>query len=172
MGFVSLCKTSAHLYGIFVHMGNELTVFNQELNTLYEAESYDKPLIVEQSCNERSDIRGFCGKWRQMSETQMNCFYKYFLLTLRYEQEDIKAILEQFKKYDTVYQKYKKSRAFLKKISEKYPERDYSANEQSLSETKSLLDIICKIILVKQTPNLWNAKVEKYNDAVQQYIQT
>merc|ERR1712228_123778 len=122
--FVSLCKVCGNLYRIFSHITEELSVFNQELNGLYEAESYDKPKVLAASCNEREDIRGFMAKWKQMSETQMNCYYKHFLLSLRYEQEDVKAILDQFKRYDAVYSKYKKSRAFLKKITEKYPERD------------------------------------------------
>ena len=169
---MSLCKVSSHLCRIFSNISTELSEFNQELNGLYDAESYDKPTVLVKACNDREDIRGFMSKWKQMSETQLNCFYKYFLLNLRYEQEDIKAILDQFKRYDVVYNKFKKSRAFLKKITEKYPERDYSANEQGLRETKGLLDTICKIILVKQTPTLWNAKIKTYNDAVQKYIQT
>merc|ERR1712154_721332 len=152
---------------------NVLSIFNQELNDLYDAESYDKPMVfMDNGATERCDVRGFMNKWKQMSETQMNCFYQQFLLNLRYEQEDVKAILDQFKRYDSVYTKYIKSRTFLNKCIEKNPDRDYAQNEQMLRERKGLLDIMCKIILIKQTPTLWNAKIKTYNDCVTKYINT
>merc|ERR1711933_521235 len=102
----------------------------------------------------------------------MNCFYQQFVLTLRYEHEDIKSILDQFRRYDKIFKAYENQKAFLKKCTDKYPDRDYSSAEQELRVRKTLLDTICKIILVEETPSLWNAKIQKYNDAMKQWIQT
>ena len=169
--FTHLNKVCNHCFEIFSKICGELTVFNETLNGLYEAEYNEKPTLMINSCQERFNIRDFMNNWKEFEDCQMNNFYKYFLLSLRYEHEDIKSILDSFKRYDIIYNKYKKLKISLSKQKEKYPDKDYSDLENSLNETKNLLDLICKIILINQTPKLWNKKIENYNKAIQSYIE-
>merc|ERR1712130_50657 len=161
-----------NLFKIFSHIAEELNVFNQELNGLYDAEYNERPHFMTNECQERYNIRDHTNKWKEMEELNMNCFYKYFLLNIRYEHEDVKAILDQFKRYDIIYNKFKKNRYSLKKLKEKKPDQNYEENERALIETKNLLDIICKIILINQTPKLWNQKIKNYNQSIEKYIQS
>ena len=114
-----LNKICNNLFQIFVHISDELGVFNGSLNELYDAEYNDKPTLMLNKCQDRHNIRDFMNKWKEFEDCQMNNFYKYFLLSLRYEHEDIKSILESFKRYDVIYNKYKKTKQQLtnKKIN-------------------------------------------------------
>eukprot|EP01084_Bolivina_argentea_P234072 394085_1 len=169
--FVSLNKISNNLFKIMANISSELNTLYDGLNELYETESFDQPTIIKTHCQQRYDIRDFMNKWKELEESQMNSFYKYFLLHLRYEHEDIKSILDGFKRYDNIYNRYKKQKQSLKKQTEKYPDKDYTVQQTQLNEIKSLLDLICKIILINDTPKLWNKKINNYNKAINHYIQ-
>ena len=159
--FTSLNKISINLFKIFTNITQELNIFNQLLLELYDSEYNDKPqFMLNAKCKERFDIKDFMISWKNFSQLQMNCYYKYFLLILRYEAEDIKSILDTFKRYDNIKIKYKKTKINLKKLKDKYPEKDYSQQEDNLINTQNLLDLICKIILIHQTPKLWNKKIK------------
>ena len=86
--------------------------------------------------------------------------------------QDIKAVLDSFKRYDLVHDKFKKHKAALKKLKEKSPEKDASVLEQQLAESKHLLLVFCKVILLQQTPRSWHHRITHYNEAVRVYAQT
>eukprot|EP01083_Nonionella_stella_P215472 775460_1 len=131
-----------------------------------------RPVVMMDECLERYNIRGFVNKCvAEIEEAQTCAFYQSFLLNnLRYEHEDVKAILDQFTRYDAVYNKYKKQKASLNKLNDKYPDKNHTECEDKLNQIKTLLDKICCIILINQTPALWSKKIKSYNKAVQQYI--
>eukprot|EP01084_Bolivina_argentea_P231017 389702_1 len=165
-----LNKICLNLFGMFVQIKEELNVFGTTLNGLYDAEYNDRPVVMMDECLERHNIRGFINKWAEIEEAQTCAFYQSFLLNLRYEHEDVKAILDQFTRYDAVYNKYKKQKASLNKLNDKYPDKNHTECEDKLNQIKTLLDKICCIILINQTPALWSKKIKSYNKAVQQYI--
>lgn len=86
--------------------------------------------------------------------------------------QDIKAVLDSFKRYDSVHEKYKKHKSALKKLKEKSPEKDASVLEKQLEESRHLLLVLCKVILLQQTPASWHHRITHYNQAVRCYAQT
>ena len=146
-------------------------MLNVCLGDLYDAESMDRPQCMAQS-DRRFDVRQFQEQWRQSRYLQSNAFYKYFVLRLRYEHEDIKAVLDSFRRYDAVHEKFKKNKAVLKKMREKSPEKDASALERELAESEHLLLVLCKVILLQQTPRSWEHRIRHYNEAVRVYART
>mmetsp|Transcript_6028 Transcript_6028/g.9573 ORF Transcript_6028/g.9573 Transcript_6028/m.9573 type:complete len:464 (-) Transcript_6028:103-1494(-) len=159
------------LFKAFSAVSTELATVNTDLNALYEAEYNEQPMLVLNRGQERFNVRQFMNDWKETAETQTTCVYKYVLLALRYEHEDIVSILDTFKRYDHIYGRYKTSKRNLNRQREKYPDKDYTKEHHVLSETQDLLNLICKIIIVNQTPQVWQTKIDAYNRYMQSLME-
>eukprot|EP01084_Bolivina_argentea_P172382 298606_1 len=106
--FSSMEKIAKNIFKIMSNIVLEISTMNEELYGLYDIENNEKPESMQNQWQKRVEICEFIGKWKECEQNQMYCFYKYFLLALKYEHQDCLAILDIFVRYDIVFNKYKK----------------------------------------------------------------
>ena len=103
-----LGKIAKNVFKIMTNIVLEITEVNDQLYGLYDIENNEKPEIMVNQWIKREEICEFLNKWKKVEQNQMYCFYKYWLLNMKYEHQDCLAILDIFIRYDIVYNKYQK----------------------------------------------------------------
>jgi len=195
--FVAMNKMAQNIHKIFTNIVTEINTLNDQLYGLYDIEKNEKPEIMKNELMEKEEICSFITKWKTFEQNQMYCYYKYWLLNLKYEHQDCLAILDVFVRYDIVYNKYKKIKDEItnsqtskdwkhdnnenrrgvqveesdekKEDGIKCDVKEEDLIKDKIKNIKFLLDAVCKIILKEQIPKLWNKKAEYFNKQMKQF---
>eukprot|EP01083_Nonionella_stella_P065923 173134_1 len=170
--FILMNKIAKNVFKTMTQIVLEINTINEELYGLYDIERKEKPDEVKGKWDNKVQINAFMNKWKQCKQHQMYCFYKYFVLNLKYEHMDCLAVLDVFARYDIVYNKYKKLVNERQRNQHKYPRYELDPEQDQMKKIKrikSLLNVVCAIILKEQIPKLWETKVDHFNAQIQQF---
>eukprot|EP01083_Nonionella_stella_P316686 1149579_1 len=170
--FILMNKIAKNVFKTMTQIVLEINTINEELYGLYDIERKEIPDEVKGKWDKKVQINAFMNKWKQCKQHQMYCFYKYFVLNLKYEHMDCLAVLDVFARYDIVYNKYKKLVNERQRNQHKYPRYELDPEQDQMKKIKrirSLLNVVCAIILKEQIPKLWETKVDHFNAQIQQF---
>eukprot|EP01084_Bolivina_argentea_P024073 44920_1 len=174
-----LNKSAIRLFKHLNFVSKEMLLFTESFDGLYSSESN----YPYKATSERLDVREQFKLWSSYQTKQTDSYYDNFFRSLRYEQEDIKALLELFKYHEDLYKKYTKVKISI----EKWEEIEANGNElkpaqdrqkgidlQNRKSLLTLLNIVTKIILKNEIILIWNNKTTQWRDKIQQFakIQT
>jgi len=123
----------------------------------------------------RLDVASGFQQWTTFHEKQEKYFRKHILRNVRYELQDVEALLAQLKRVQDIQNQYNKAhskaeswRNFEKELTEKqegYKTTDFE-NESAL---RNLLDICIKIVLLNDVEHIWRRKIEAFKQDMYQY---
>lgn len=170
-----LDKSAQRLFKHLNFVSKEMSSFTEAFDGLYSAESN----YPYKATAERLDVRDQFKLWSSFQTKQTDCYYDNFFRALRYEQEDVKALLELFKYHNDLYTKrYQK----VCKSIEKWQEMETNGVElkpdkqrqkendfETRKHIKLLLDIVTKIILRNEIVLIWNNKTAAFRDRIQAF---
>merc|ERR1712154_37039 len=170
----SLNKSALRLFKHLHFVSAEMVAFEQAFDGLYSAESN----YPYKATAERMDVRKEFKLWSSYQTKQTDSYYDHFFRSLRYEREDIKALLELFRYHQTLFAKYEKIEAAIHKLDEletngtplnDKQEKQREADKGKRKECKALLDIVTKIIMKNEIISVWNTKTTEWRDKVQTF---
>jgi len=110
----NLNKSALRLFKHLHFVSAEMVSFEQSFDGLYSAESN----YPYKATAERMDVRKEFKLWSSYQTKQTDSYYDHFFRSLRYEHEDIKALLELFRFHQTLFAKYTKIEAAITKLDE------------------------------------------------------
>ena len=167
-------KSALRLFKHLHFVSAEMSAFEGAFDGLYSAESN----YPYKATAERLDVRKEFALWSSYQTKQTDSYYDHFFRSLRYEHEDIKALLELFKFHENKYAKYQKIEAAIAKLEEleangtplnDKQEKQREADREKRKECKALLDIVTKIIMKNEMISVWNNKTTAWRDKVQKF---
>merc|ERR1712187_269405 len=109
-----LNKSAIRLFKHLNFVSKEMLLFTESFDGLYGAESN----YPYKATSERLDVREQFKLWSSYQTNQTDSYYDHFFRSLRYEHEDIKALLELFRYHQTLFAKYQKIEAAIQKLEE------------------------------------------------------
>merc|ERR1712130_151233 len=167
-------KSALRLFKHLHFVSAEMLSFETAFDGLYSAESN----YPYKATAERLDVRKEFKLWSSYQTKQTDSYYDHFFRCLRYEHEDIKALLELFKFHELKYAKYEKIEAAIKKLTDlesagtplnDKQEKQRESDKEKRKECKALLDIVTKIIMKNEMISVWNNKTTAWRDKVQSF---
>jgi len=167
-------KSALRLFKHLHFVSAEMSAFEGAFDGLYGAESN----YPYKATAERLDVRSEFKLWSSYQTKQTDSYYDHFFRCLRYEHEDVKALLELFKFHELKHAKYQKIEAAIKKLTDlesagtplnDKQEKQRESDKQKRKECKALLDIVTKIIMKNEMISVWNNKTTAWRDKVQSF---
>merc|ERR1712228_133325 len=167
-------KSALRLFKHLHFVSAEMCAFESAFDGLYSAESN----YPYKATAERLDVRNEFKLWATYQTKQTDSYYDHFFRSLRYEHEDIKALLELFKFHELKFSKLQKINERIKKIEDAETngtplndkqEKQREGDKEKRKECKALLDIVTKIIMKNEMIAVWNNKTTAWRDKVQQF---
>eukprot|EP00485_Elphidium_margaritaceum_P003784 CAMPEP_0202706204 /NCGR_PEP_ID=MMETSP1385-20130828/18658_1 /ASSEMBLY_ACC=CAM_ASM_000861 /TAXON_ID=933848 /ORGANISM="Elphidium margaritaceum" /LENGTH=439 /DNA_ID=CAMNT_0049364621 /DNA_START=20 /DNA_END=1342 /DNA_ORIENTATION=- len=174
-----LDKSAERLLKHLTFVSKEMDSFSEAFDGLYTAETN----YPYKATTERADVRPQFKLWSGYQVQQTDSYYENFFRSLRYEHQDIKALLELFAFHSALYKRYQRvckaierwneldaNNTELKPNQEKQKEFDFATRKQVLS----LLNIATKIMMKNEIVLVWNSKTSYFRDKIQMFtkIQT
>jgi len=225
--FDRIAKTARSIFQIMTHIVTEISALNEHLYGLQDIEKKERPQCMVNEWIQREEVCAFVTQWRKVEQNAMYCWYKYWLLNLKYEHQDCLAILDIFVRWDFVFGKYKRLMTYYAKKKqeqqtqatvpglaallgtggggggvtveqdeEEKPDDEDAKKEQEevgkedqaqqvqqqggseqrkvddraeIAEIKTLLQVVCKLIIHEQMPKLWEMKAQRFNANVEEF---
>ena len=143
--FASMDKITKNIFKIMTNVVTEINTVNEELYGLYDIENNEKPQTMENQWLKREEVCSFLTKWKKVEQNGMYCFYKYWLLNMKYEHQDCLAILDIFTRYDIVYNKYKRVWKEYEKLKKQVGKRKHNVSvvvEESEDKKEVIDDVV------------------------------
>eukprot|EP01084_Bolivina_argentea_P087781 158540_1 len=170
-----LNKSAVRLFKHLNFVSSEMLSFESAFEGLYAAESN----YPYKATSERLDVQSQLKLWAQYQTKQTDAYYDNFFRSLRYEHEDIRALLELFRFHDAKYKKYQKVCRAIDKWNEmeangKAPlkpshQRQKSADKEERKELLQLLNIGTQIMLKNEIIYVWNHKTNAWSEKIQNF---
>jgi len=150
---------------------NEALLLHNNLSELYHVEQ-NYPYRDSPS---RLDVADEFSQWSKFHEKQEKYFKRHVLRNIRYELQDVEAILEQISRVQDLQNQYEKAhkkaenwRKQEKELTEKQ-EAAQAADFENESALRELVDICIKIVLLSDVETIWGSKIEAFKKDMYQY---
>lgn len=150
---------------------NESLLLHNNLSELYHVEQ-NYPYRDSPS---RLNVADEFQQWANFHTKQERYFKRHILRNIRYELQDVEAILNELQRVTDIQNQYNKAhskaeswRNYEKELSAK---EEVKKNEQleAESQLKELLDIAIKIVLLNDVENIWRNKIEAFKRDMYEY---
>jgi len=164
-------KCSYEVLNTYSQAKNEALLLLNNLTELYHVEQ-NYPYRDSPS---RLDVADEFSQWSKFHDKQEKYFKRHVLRNIRYELQDVEAILEQIYRVQDVQNQYQKAHNkaenWRKKESElnEKQEAAQAADFENESALKELVDICVKIVLLSDVETIWKTKIEAFKKDMYQY---
>merc|ERR1712087_630087 len=169
-----LSKSALRLFKHLNFVSKEMLSFTGAFDGLYTAESN----YPYKASAERLDVREQFSVWAEFQTKQTDEYYDNFFRSLRYEHEDVRALLELFKYYEGIHKRYGKVCGSIAKWDEmeangadlkESQQKQRGVDRETRKKLKSLVDLVTQIILKNEMIGVWNAKTTAWEKKIQRF---
>lgn len=155
----------------YIQSKNESLLLHNNLSELYHVEQNypyrDSPT--------RLDVADEFQQWAKFHERQERYFKRHILRNIRYELQDVEAILEQIlrvqdlqSQYDKWHKKAESWRNYEKDLTEKQEKQQADEFEKEKSY-KEIVEICIKIVLLNDVESVWRTKIDSFKRDMYEY---
>merc|ERR1712087_293917 len=174
-----LSKSALRLFKHLNFVSKEMVSFAGAFEGLYTAESN----YPYKASADRLDVRSQFSVWSDFQTAHTDSYYDNFFRSLRYEHEDVRALLELFKYYEGIDKRYKKVCAAIAKWEEmesagtdlkESQQKQRGVDRETRKELKNLVGLVREIILKNEMIGVWNSKTTAWQEKIERFtkIQT
>jgi len=167
----AVAKCSYDVLSTYTQAKNEALLLHNNLTELYHVEQ-NYPYRDSPS---RLDVADEFSQWSKFHEKQEKYFKRHILRNIRYELQDVEAILQQIVRVQDLQKQYEKAHnkaeTWRKKETELNEKQEASkaADFENESALRELVDICIKIVLLSDVETIWKTKIEDFKKDMYQY---
>lgn len=155
----------------YIQSKNESLLLHNNLSELYHVEQN----YPYRDAPTRLDVADEFNHWAQFHERQEKFFKRHILRNIRYELQDVEAILEQIQRVQDLQGQYEKAhkkaegwRNYEKDLKEKQETQKANDFEEEKA-LKEIVEICIKIVLLNDVEYVWRTKIEGFKKDMYEY---